>query len=67
MDLSLLQEDTGRPDVLPESLGLHLRLPGEAKEKRAATKKRKRTESERKQVSICPSFVNTRSFNVAGV
>ncbi|CDQ85272.1 unnamed protein product [Oncorhynchus mykiss] len=49
VDLSLLQEDTGRPDVLPESLGLHLRLTGEAKEKRDATKKRKRTESESKQ------------------
>ncbi|CAB1344590.1 unnamed protein product, partial [Coregonus sp. 'balchen'] len=34
VDLSLLQEDTGKPDVLPESLGLHLRLTGEAKEKR---------------------------------
>uniref|UniRef100_A0A8C7J755 Protein RRP5 homolog n=1 Tax=Oncorhynchus kisutch TaxID=8019 RepID=A0A8C7J755_ONCKI len=65
VDLSLLQEDTGRPDVLPESLGLHLRLTGEAKEKRDATKKRKRTESESKQVSICPPFLNTRSSNVA--
>uniref|UniRef100_A0A8C7JCQ5 Protein RRP5 homolog n=1 Tax=Oncorhynchus kisutch TaxID=8019 RepID=A0A8C7JCQ5_ONCKI len=63
VDLSLLQEDTGRPDVLPESLGLHLRLTGEAKEKRDATKKRKRTESESKQVSICPPFLNTRSSN----
>uniref|UniRef100_A0A8C7S801 Protein RRP5 homolog n=1 Tax=Oncorhynchus mykiss TaxID=8022 RepID=A0A8C7S801_ONCMY len=63
VDLSLLQEDTGKPDVLPESLGLHLRLTGEAKEKRDATKKRKRTESESKQVSICPPFVNTRSSN----
>uniref|UniRef100_A0A8C8C6G5 Protein RRP5 homolog n=1 Tax=Oncorhynchus tshawytscha TaxID=74940 RepID=A0A8C8C6G5_ONCTS len=54
VDLSLLQEDTGRPDMLPESLGLHLRLTGEAKEKRDATKKRKRTASESKQVSICP-------------
>uniref|UniRef100_A0A8C8K6M4 Protein RRP5 homolog n=1 Tax=Oncorhynchus tshawytscha TaxID=74940 RepID=A0A8C8K6M4_ONCTS len=65
VDLSLLQEDTGKPDVLPESLGLHLRLTGEAKEKRDATKKRERTESESKQVSICPPFVNTRSSNVA--
>uniref|UniRef100_A0A4W5L3E2 Protein RRP5 homolog n=1 Tax=Hucho hucho TaxID=62062 RepID=A0A4W5L3E2_9TELE len=49
VDLSLLQQDTGKPDVLPESLGLPLRLTGEAKEKRDATKKRKRTESESKQ------------------
>ncbi|XP_055770329.1 protein RRP5 homolog [Salvelinus fontinalis] len=49
VDLSLLQEDTGKPDVLPESLGLHLRLTGEAKEKRDAAKKRKRLESESKQ------------------
>ncbi|XP_029596083.1 protein RRP5 homolog [Salmo trutta] len=49
VDLSLLQEDTGKPDVIPESLGLHLRVTGEAKEKRDATKKRKRTESESKQ------------------
>eukprot|EP00063_Salmo_salar_P069035 XP_014043870.1 PREDICTED: protein RRP5 homolog [Salmo salar] len=49
VDLSLLQEDTGKPDVLPESLGLHLRLTGDAKEKRDTTKKRKRTESESKQ------------------
>uniref|UniRef100_A0A8C7HW95 Protein RRP5 homolog n=1 Tax=Oncorhynchus kisutch TaxID=8019 RepID=A0A8C7HW95_ONCKI len=52
VDLSLLQEDTGKPDVLPESLGLHLRLTGEAKEKRDATKKRKRTESESKQGTV---------------
>lgn len=50
VNLSLLPVDTGKPDVLPESLGLPLRLIGEDKKKHD-TKKKKRTlsESEEKQ------------------
>ncbi|XP_036380286.1 protein RRP5 homolog isoform X1 [Megalops cyprinoides] len=48
VDLSLLPEDTGKPDVLPESLGLPLRLKGEAKEK-YDSRKRKRAQSESEQ------------------
>ncbi|XP_070830544.1 protein RRP5 homolog isoform X2 [Chaetodon trifascialis] len=51
VDLSLLSEDTGKPDVLPESLNLPLRLIGEEKKKHDAQrmKKRKLSESEPKQ------------------
>ncbi|XP_040891171.1 protein RRP5 homolog isoform X2 [Toxotes jaculatrix] len=51
VNLSLLPEDTGKPDVLPESLGLPLRLVGEEKKKYDLKKKKKRTlsESEQKQ------------------
>uniref|UniRef100_A0A3B4VFG8 Protein RRP5 homolog n=1 Tax=Seriola dumerili TaxID=41447 RepID=A0A3B4VFG8_SERDU len=51
VDLSLLPVDTGKPDVLPESLGLPLRLIGEEKKKHDSMKKKKRTlsESEQKQ------------------
>ncbi|XP_049426867.1 protein RRP5 homolog isoform X1 [Epinephelus fuscoguttatus] len=47
VNLSLLPVDTGKPDVLPESLGLPLRLIGE--EKKDYDTKRKRTLSESKQ------------------
>ncbi|XP_065151454.2 protein RRP5 homolog [Paramisgurnus dabryanus] len=48
--LSLLTEDTGKPDILPESLELPLRLMGEEKEKHdKKTVKRKRTSSESQQ------------------
>lgn len=53
VDLSLLTEDTGKPDILPESLGLPLRLKGKEKEeydKKKATRKRKMSES--KQVCV---------------
>uniref|UniRef100_UPI003AB019B0 protein RRP5 homolog isoform X1 n=1 Tax=Centroberyx gerrardi TaxID=166262 RepID=UPI003AB019B0 len=43
VDLSLLPADTGKPDVLPESLGLPLRLIGEEKKKHDTKKKRERT------------------------
>ncbi|XP_010777768.1 protein RRP5 homolog, partial [Notothenia coriiceps] len=43
--LSLLPEDTGKPDVLPESLGLPLRLLGEEK-KEHDLNRRKRAASE---------------------
>ncbi|XP_057699966.1 protein RRP5 homolog [Corythoichthys intestinalis] len=46
VDLSLLTEDTGKPDVLPESLSLPLRLLGEEKRKHDLEKKRKRSLSE---------------------
>ncbi|XP_068445534.1 protein RRP5 homolog isoform X2 [Clinocottus analis] len=46
--LSLLPADTGKADVLPESLGLPLRLTGEAK-KKYDLKKKKRTASESEQ------------------
>ncbi|XP_044202134.1 protein RRP5 homolog isoform X2 [Thunnus albacares] len=50
VNLSLLPADTGKPDILPESLGLPLRLIGEEKKKHDS-KKKKRTlsESEQKQ------------------
>ncbi|XP_031720539.1 protein RRP5 homolog isoform X1 [Anarrhichthys ocellatus] len=48
--LSLLPGDTGKPDVLPESLGLPLRLIGEEKkEYDSKKKKRSASESEQKQ------------------
>ncbi|KAK2815754.1 hypothetical protein Q5P01_026221 [Channa striata] len=46
INLSLLPEDTGKPDILPESLGLTLRLIGEEKKKYDTKKKKKRTLSE---------------------
>ncbi|MGH0135552.1 UNVERIFIED_CONTAM: hypothetical protein FKN15_066160, partial [Acipenser sinensis] len=53
MELSLLPEDTGEPDVLPESLRLPSREKGEQKEKRQGFKKmqqkRKRGASESEQ------------------
>lgn len=47
--LSLLPVDTGKPDVLPESLGLPLRLIGEEKKEHDTKKKKKRTASESEQ------------------
>lgn len=49
VNLSLLPVDTGKPDVLPESLGLPLRLTGEEKKKHDTQKKKKRTPSESEQ------------------
>ncbi|XP_034457166.1 protein RRP5 homolog isoform X2 [Hippoglossus hippoglossus] len=50
VNLSLLPVDTGKPDILPESLRLPLRLIGEEKKKYdAAKKKRTLSESEQKQ------------------
>ncbi|XP_071359529.1 protein RRP5 homolog isoform X2 [Trachinotus anak] len=51
VNLSLLPADTGKPDILPESLSLPLRLIGEEKKKHDIKKKKKRTlsESEQKQ------------------
>ncbi|XP_046899644.1 protein RRP5 homolog isoform X2 [Hypomesus transpacificus] len=46
VDLSLLSGDTGKADLLPESLGLPLRLLGEEKEKYDAKRKRKSSESQ---------------------
>ncbi|XP_064171812.1 protein RRP5 homolog [Anguilla rostrata] len=61
VDLSLLPEDTGKPDVLPESLGLPQRLRGEEKEKHdAAQRKRKRTASESEPVRADASAKNQR-------
>uniref|UniRef100_A0A7N8YQG1 Protein RRP5 homolog n=1 Tax=Mastacembelus armatus TaxID=205130 RepID=A0A7N8YQG1_9TELE len=51
VNLSLLPHDTGKPDVLPESLGLPLRLVGDEKKKHD-TKKKKRTLSESEQYVI---------------
>lgn len=48
VDLSLLSVDTGKPDVLPESLGLPLRLVGEEKTKHDTKRKRKLSESQQK-------------------
>lgn len=49
VELSLLPEDTGKPDILPESLGLPLRLSGEMKEKHSADRKRKASVSDSQQ------------------
>ncbi|XP_051982643.1 protein RRP5 homolog [Xyrauchen texanus] len=50
VELSLLSEDTGKPDILPESLGLELRLKGVEKvERDKRSIKRKRTPSESQQ------------------
>uniref|UniRef100_A0A8C2WBX7 Protein RRP5 homolog n=1 Tax=Cyclopterus lumpus TaxID=8103 RepID=A0A8C2WBX7_CYCLU len=49
--LSLLPGDTGKADVLPESLGLPLRLIGEEKKEYDSKKKKKRTASESEQVT----------------
>lgn len=47
VNLSLLSADTGKPDILPESLGLTLRLVGEEKKKQdKKSKKRPPSESE---------------------
>ncbi|XP_076001559.1 protein RRP5 homolog isoform X2 [Genypterus blacodes] len=46
VDLSLLPADTGKPDILPASLGLPLRLTGEEKEKHDSKRKRKLSESQ---------------------
>ncbi|XP_026861413.2 protein RRP5 homolog [Electrophorus electricus] len=53
LDLSLLPDDTGKADVLPESLGLPLRLKGKDKEKYdRKNPKRKRSVSESKQDEV---------------
>ncbi|KAF7689557.1 hypothetical protein HF521_012910 [Silurus meridionalis] len=55
VELSLLPEDTGKADILPESLGLPLRLKGKAKEKhdkKNATKKRKMSESQQNEAGL---------------
>lgn len=55
VDLSLLPEDTGKADILPESLGLPLRLRGKKKELRdQRNTERKRTMSESKQNEAVP-------------
>lgn len=51
VNLSLLPVDTGKPDVLPESLGLPLRLVGEEKKKHDTERKKKRALSESEQVT----------------
>ncbi|XP_034406694.1 protein RRP5 homolog isoform X2 [Cyclopterus lumpus] len=50
--LSLLPGDTGKADVLPESLGLPLRLIGEEKKEYDSKKKKKRTASESEQSQV---------------
>uniref|UniRef100_A0AAX7TKR6 Protein RRP5 homolog n=1 Tax=Astatotilapia calliptera TaxID=8154 RepID=A0AAX7TKR6_ASTCA len=50
INLSLLPEDTGKPDVLPESLGLPLRLVREEKKKQDK-KSKKRPASESEEIS----------------
>ncbi|XP_067297092.1 protein RRP5 homolog [Pseudorasbora parva] len=47
--LSLLSEDTGKPDLLPESLDLPLRLTGEKKAKHDAKRKRALSESQQQE------------------
>ncbi|MEQ2187506.1 hypothetical protein GOODEAATRI_005369, partial [Goodea atripinnis] len=62
VDLSLLPADTGKPDVLPESLGLPLRLVGNQK-KRDPKKAKKRSPSESEQVA--PSTAGPLRLQVA--
>ncbi|KAJ8264298.1 hypothetical protein GJAV_G00147520 [Gymnothorax javanicus] len=52
-ELSLLPEDTGKPDVLPESLGLPLRLTGEEKEKHDSGKRKRIMSESEKDKSVC--------------
>ncbi|KAL7852604.1 hypothetical protein SRHO_G00183890 [Serrasalmus rhombeus] len=53
VDLSLLPEDTGEADILPESLGLPLRLRGKEKEEHdKITAKRKRKISENQEEAV---------------
>uniref|UniRef100_A0A3B3VN23 Protein RRP5 homolog n=1 Tax=Poecilia latipinna TaxID=48699 RepID=A0A3B3VN23_9TELE len=59
VDLSLLPADTGKPDLLPESLGLPLRLVGDA-EKRDSKKAKKRSHCESEQVMIILSPAKTK-------
>ncbi|XP_062865750.1 protein RRP5 homolog [Trichomycterus rosablanca] len=52
VDLSLLPEDTGKADILPESLNLQLRLKGKEKEKydkKNTGRKRKMSESKQEE------------------
>lgn len=59
VNLSLLPVDTGKPDILPESLGLPLRLIGEEKKKHDTQRmKNKRKLSESKQVTGGLSFLS---------
>lgn len=51
VSLSLLPEDTGKSDVLPESLGLPLRLVGKEKKCNPEKEKNKRKLSESEQAS----------------
>ena len=62
VDLSLLPVDTRKPDVLPESLGLPLRLIGEEKKKHDMKKNRKRTLSEGGQVTLQPKYRFSSTF-----
>ncbi|XP_043970110.1 protein RRP5 homolog isoform X1 [Gambusia affinis] len=55
VDLSLLPADTGKPDILPESLGLPLRLVGDA-EKRDSKKAKKRLHAESEQKPAEPQI-----------
>lgn len=53
VDLSLLPEDTGKPDVIPESLGLRRRWSQrEETKQKPSKKKRALSESEPVTVSI---------------
>lgn len=51
VELSLLTVDTGKPDILPESLHLPLRLVGQEKKKYNLEKKKKRSLSESEEVT----------------
>lgn len=63
VNLSLLPVDTGKPDILPESLHLPLRLTGEEKKKYdSARMKMKRKLSESEQVIDGLSFLSWSCF-----
>lgn len=72
VSLSLLPEDTGKSDVLPESLGLPLRLVGKGTKRNPEKEKNKRKLSESEQVShrlaesltlICSAFKHGRQIS----
>lgn len=70
INLSLLPEDTGKSDVLPESLGLPLRLIGKEKKRNTEKGKNKRKLSESEQVSLtftfmCPAFKHGRQMGIS--
>uniref|UniRef100_A0A3B5AQX1 Programmed cell death 11 n=1 Tax=Stegastes partitus TaxID=144197 RepID=A0A3B5AQX1_9TELE len=63
INLSLLPVDTGKSDILPESLGLPLRLFGEEKKKHDTKKMKKRKLSEGEQKQAEPEVPKKKKKN----
>ncbi|XP_061888969.1 protein RRP5 homolog isoform X2 [Entelurus aequoreus] len=66
VNLSLLPEDTGKADILPESLNLPLRYIGKKKKEYDLKKKRSLTESEENQTEAPPKKKKARPVTVTG-